>query len=394
MPQLVIPKIECVESRDNFGRFQAEPLEKGFGVTLGNALRRVLLGHLPGAAVTRVKIEGIQHEFSSIPHVREDAIEFLLSVKALRVKPLADRPGKLVLDVAGEGRVCAADINPSSDFEIVNPEMYLATLDSPDARLYVEFDVELGTGYMEAESGDGLALGVIPVDAIFTPTRKVNYTIEALHAGQETSRERLNLEVWTDGTIDASDAVSNSAEILVKMLNAFVTFGLPEQIEMEKELTQLAMSEEQYNMPVEQLTLSVRTMNCLRRGNITTVGELVSRGDRGLMALRNFGQKSREEIEERLNQLGLSLKPPDEPEEEPAAVEEEAAEPEEGPAAVEEQADQPEEEPAAVEEEAAEPGEGPAAVEEEADLAAGPAEAGVLSGAEEPSEVGGGVDEE
>jgi len=352
LSQLVIPKIECVETRDNYGRFQAEPLVKGFGVTLGNSLRRVLLGHLPGAAVTRVKIEGIQHEFSPIPHVREDVIEFLLNVKALRLKPLADQPGKLVLDVAGEGRVCAADINPSSDFEVANPELYLATLDSPDARLYVEFDVELGEGYMEAQSSDNLVLGVIPIDAIFTPTRKVNYTIELVHVGQETNLERLNLDVWTDGTIDPGEAVSKSAEILVKMLNAFVTFGTPEQIEMEMELTQLAISEEQYNMPVEQLALSVRTMNCLRRGNITTVGELVSRGEKGLMSLRNFGQKSRQEIEERLNELGLSLKPSVEQEEEPDSGEEETG------------------------------------TEATAD------EVGVLPGVEEPSEVGGGLDEE
>lgn len=352
MPQLVIPKIECVETRDNYGRFQAEPLVKGFGVTLGNSLRRVMLGHLPGAAVTRVKIEGIQHEFSPIPHVREDVIEFLLNVKALRLKPLTDQPGKLVLDVAGEGRVCAADINPSSDFEIANPELYLATLDSPDARLYVEFDVELGEGYMEAQSSDNLVLGVIPIDAIFTPTRKVNYTVKLVHAGQEVSRECLDLDVWTDGTIEPGEAVSKSAEILVKMLNSFITFGTPEQIEMEMELTQLAISEEQYNMPVEQLALSVRTMNCLRRGNITTVGELVSRGDKGLMSLRNFGQKSRQEIEERLNELGLSLHPSHEQEEEPDSG------------------------------------------EEETDTEATADDAGVLSGAEEPSEVGGGLDEE
>jgi len=309
---MVIPQIECIETRDNFGLFQAEPLDKGFGVTLGNAMRRVLLGHLPGAAVTSVKIEGIHHEFSAIPNVREDVIEFLLNVKSLRLKPLADRPGKLVLDVSGEGRVCAADINPSSDFEITNPELYLATLDSPDARLYVEFDVEMGVGYMEAGSSENLALGVIPVDAIFTPIRKVNYRIESVHIGQETNRERLNLEVWTDGTIEPGEAVSQSAEILVTILNSFISFGAPEHIEMQKELSQLDISEEQYNMPVEQLTLSVRTMNCLRRGNITTVGELVSRGEKGLMSLRNFGQKSRQEIEERLNEMGLSLKPADE----------------------------------------------------------------------------------
>ena len=319
MSQSVTPKIECIESRDNFGRFLAEPLGKGFGVTLGNALRRVLLGQLPGAAVTRVKIEGIQHEFSSIPYVKEDAIEFLLNVKALRIKPIAGRPGKLVLDVTGEGRICAADIEPSSDFEIANPELYLATLDSPDAKLYVEFDVERGNGYLEAESSDNLPVGVIPVDAIFTPTRKVNFTVESIHVGQETSSERLYLEVWTDGTISPGDAMSQSASILIESLSSFVNYGQVTEAPVSKDLAGLAITEEQYNIPVESLTLSVRTMNCLRRGNINTVGELISKGERGLMALRNFGLKSRNEIEERLDELGLSLTP--KAEDEPAQEE-------------------------------------------------------------------------
>jgi len=320
LSQVVLPKIECVESRDNFGRFVAEPLEKGFGVTLGNALRRVLLGHLPGAAVTQVKIEGIQHEFSAIPYVKEDAIEFLLNVKALRLKPLSGQPGKLTLEVQGEGRVCAADIKPSADFEIANPELYLATLDSPEARLYVEFDVELGKGYMEAESGDNLLVGVIPVDAIFTPTRKVNFTIEPVHIGREVSRERLCLEVWTDGTISPGEAMSRSADILIESLSSFVNYGQVPPAEEEKELAGISISEEQYNIPVEQLSLSVRTMNCLRRGNIATVGEIISVGEKGLMNLRNFGQKSKREIEEHLKELGLSLTPPAEEEtlEEPA----------------------------------------------------------------------------
>ncbi len=309
MSQSVVPKIECIESRDNFGRFIAEPLSKGFGVTLGNALRRVLLGHLPGAAVTRVRIEGIQHEFSPIPYVKEDVIEFLLNVKALRIKPLSGRPGKLTLDVAGEGRICAADIKPSADFEIANPELYLATLDSAEAKLYVEFDIEIGKGYMEAESGDNLPVGVIPVAAIFTPTRKVNFTFEPVHVGQEISRERLYLEVWTDGTISPGDAMSQSANILIESLSSFVNYGQVPEVEESKDLAGLAITEEQYNIPVESLTLSVRTMNCLRRGNINTVGELISKGDKGLMALRNFGLKSKNEIEERLNELGLSLTP-------------------------------------------------------------------------------------
>ena len=309
MSQLVIPRIKCVESRDNFGSFLAEPLERGFGVTLGNALRRVLLGYLPGAAVTRVKIEGIQHEFSTIPHMKEDATEFLLNVKTLRLKPLSDQPGKLTLEVAGEGRVCAADIKPSSDFEIANPELYLATLDSPEARLYVEFDVELGIGYRQAESSDNLPIGTIPLDAIFTPIRKVNFTVEPIHIGQETSRERLSLEVWTDGTISPIDAISRSANILVEQLSPFVDYARVSEIMVGEEFIRLAIPEEKYNIPVEQLELTVRTMNCLRRAGIATVGEIISKGEKELLKLRNFGQKSKQEIEERLNGLGLSLTP-------------------------------------------------------------------------------------
>ena len=309
MSELVIPRLESVESKDNFGRFVAEPLEKGFGVTLGNALRRVLLGYLPGAAVTQVKIEGIQHEFSTIPHVQEDTTEFLLSVKALRLKPVSGRPGKLILEVGGEGRVSAADIKPSADFEIANPELYLATLDSPEARLYVEFNVELAVGYKEAESGENLPVGAIPLDAIFTPTRKVNFTIEPIHIGREISRERLVLEVWTDGTIPPIDAISLGADILIKQLSPFADYLVVSQMEEEKQLIRLSIPDEKYNMPVEQLDLSVRTMNCLRRTNIATVGELIGKGEKELLGLRNFGQKSLQEIKERLEELGLSLTP-------------------------------------------------------------------------------------
>ncbi len=302
-----MPKAECVESADNFARFVAEPLEKGLGVTLGNAMRRVLLGHLQGAAVTRVKIEGIQHEFSTIPHVKEDVVEFLLNVRALRLKPVSGRAGKLTLEVEGERQVTAADVGPSSDFEIANPGLYLCTLDSTEAKLYVEFDVELSKGYKEAESSGNLTLGVIPVDAIFTPTRKVNFSVEPIHIGQETSLERLHLEVWTDGTISPTDAVSRSAEILTEQLSPFVSYPRISQITEEKEPSRLSIPEELYNMPVEQLNLSVRTLNCLRRGGITTVGEVISKGEKELMSLRNFGQKSRQELEERLETLGLSL---------------------------------------------------------------------------------------
>lgn len=312
MPNLAIAKIETVEIKNNFGRFRAEPLEKGFGITLGNALRRVLLGYLPGAAVTKVKIEEIQHEFSAIPLVKEDVTEFLLNVKALRLKPISGQPGKLTLNVEGERRITAADIEPSTDFEIANPELYLATLDSPKAKLYAEFDVELGEGYREAEPSDNLPIGVIPVDAIFTPIRKVNFTVEPTHVSQEsqqTSRERLELEIWCDGTISPIEAISQGARILTEQLAPFIDYVRISRIETEKQLVRASIPDEKYNMLVEQLELSVRTMNCLRRGGITTVGELISKREKELLSLHNFGQKSMQEVKERLQSLGLSLTP-------------------------------------------------------------------------------------
>ena len=314
MASLSISTIECIESEDNFGRFQAEPLEKGFGVTLGNSLRRVLLNYLPGAAVTRVRIEGIQHEFSVIPHAKEDVMEFLLNVKAMRLKPLSGRSDTLTLEVQGEGRVCAADIKPSADFEIVNPELCLVTLNSPEAKLYVEFDVELGVGFRPAESTDDMPVGTIPVDAIFSPTRKVNFTIEPTHIGREISRERLYLDVWTDGTTSPVDAVSRGAGILIEQLTPFLEYTKISQMKAEERLIRLAIPDEKYNMPVEQLDLSVRTMNCLRRSSIATVGELIAKGPKELLKLRNFGQKSYHEIEDRLQAIGLSLTPQVEPE--------------------------------------------------------------------------------
>ena len=309
MSRLVIPKITCVESKDNFGQFLAEPLEKGFGVTLGNSLRRVLLSYLPGAAVTGVMIEGIQHEFSSVPYAKEDVTELVLNVKELRLIPLSGQPGKLILEAEGEGRVYASDIRPSTDLSITNPELYLATLDSPEAKLYVELDVEIGEGYRLASSSDNLPIGVIPIDAIFTPVRKVNFTVEPTHVGQVTSRERLSLEVWTDGTISPVEALTQSAAIFVEQLTAFVDYAQVSRADEEEQVVRLSIPEELFNMPVTNLNLSVRTMNCLRRGNIETVGQIISKGESELLALRNFGEKSKEEIEERLEELGLSLKP-------------------------------------------------------------------------------------
>ena len=307
MSDLLVSKVETVETKNNYGRFCIEPLEKGFSVTLGNALRRILLGFLEGAAITRVKIEGIQHEFSTIPHVKEDTTEFLLNIKALRLKPLSGQAGKLTLDVEGEKRVTAADIGPSADFEIANPDLYLAYLDSAEARMNVEFDVELARGYREAESSGNLPVGVIPVDAIFTPIRKVNFTIEAVHVGQETSHERLLLEVWTDGTLTPSEAVSRAAALLTEQLSPLVALSHIVLTQGEKEPTMPSIAPELASIPVEQLNLSVRTLNCLRRGNINTLGELMSKSEKDLMSLRNFGIKSKQELEERLKSLGLSM---------------------------------------------------------------------------------------
>ena len=324
MSELLVPNIECIESMDNYGRFVAEPLEKGVGITLGNSLRRVLLGYLPGAAVTQVRIEGVQHEFTVIPNAKEDVIEFLLNVKELRLKSLSDRSGTLILELEGAGRVCAADIKPSADFEIANPELCLITLNAPDAKLYVEMDVEIGTGFRVAESTENMSVGTIPVDAIFTPIQKVNYTVEPMHIGRETSRERLYLDVWTDGTTSPVDAVSNAAGILIEQLTPFLEYVKISQMKAEERAIRLSIPDEKYNMPVEQLDLSVRTMNCLRRSNITTVGELIGKGTKELLKLRNFGQKSYQEIEDRLSSIGLSLNPKVEPE----AEETETAEPE------------------------------------------------------------------
>ena len=299
----VVPKIECEDISENYGKFIIEPLEPGFGVTVGNSLRRVLLSSLLGAAVTAVKIEGVQHEFTTISHVKEDVIEFLLNVKELRLKAFSERSGRLFLEVKGEGTVCAGDIKPSADFEVVNPELHLATLDSPDAFLDVVFYVEQGKGYVPAGRGDGLPLGVIPVDAIYTPVRRVNYSIEKTRVGQVSNYDRLILEVWTDGTTLPSEAVSQSAEILVNHFALFYDLGKA-PVEGEK-LPIPAVPPEQYEMPLEQLGLSARTFNSLRRSGITKVGELLEKSDADLLGLRSFGQKSLDEVKERLEVLDI-----------------------------------------------------------------------------------------
>jgi len=297
MLELSIPTVTCVESTGNYGRFLAEPLEPGFGITLGNALRRVLLGSLPGAAVTWVKIEGIQHEFSPIPYVKEDAMEFLLNIRQLRLCPLSRQPGQLFLDVDGEGKVCAGDIKPSADFRIANPELYLASLDSPQAKLYVELNVELGRGYVQAKSADGLPVGALPVDAIFTPVREVNFSVESIKPGQEGSPEKLILEIWTDATIFPWEALSQSAIILVNQFSSFRDLEVPMA-------STLSLLPEQYDTPLEELNLSTRSYNSLRRAGIFTLGQLIEKSREGLPPLSGLGAKSRAEVEELMEKVG------------------------------------------------------------------------------------------
>jgi len=303
---LETPKVECAESKDNYARFFAEPLERGFGVTLGNSLRRVLLSSLLGAAVNWVRIEGIQHEFSTIPHVKEDATEFLLNIKALRLRSLTKQPGKLLLEVEGERKVYASDIIPSADFEIANPELYLATLDSSEAKLSVEFNVILGKGYEPASHSDTMPIGTIPVDAIFTPVRKVNYLVEPTRVGPNTGYEKLILDIWTDSTISPQEALSQSADILSEQFSFFTSFVQSCTGEVEEGSHPIA-SPEQYELPLESLKLPPRIFNCLRRNNINKVGELLEKTESELISLRKLGQKSVDEIIQCLDELGLSL---------------------------------------------------------------------------------------
>lgn len=303
---LSVPKVECVESNETYGRFVAEPLEKSFGTTLGNSLRRVLLNSLTGAAVTSVEISGIHHEFSTIPHAKEDTLDFLLNIKAIRIRSLSQRTGKMTLEIAGEGEVTAADIQPSADFEIINPDLHLISINSSKAKLSVELNVEMGRGYLPARSSDGLPVGVIPIDAVFTPIRRVNYSVESSGAGEGSSQERLVLEVWSDGTISPTEAVSQSAAILMDQIASFRQLAKVLTEEGAELSWQRLIPPEQYNMQLDQLNLSTHTYNSLRRGGITSMGQLLERRtSEGLSSLAGFGAKSQEEVEVALNSLNL-----------------------------------------------------------------------------------------
>ncbi len=304
--------IEIEEETETYVRLVAEPLNAGFGTTLGNALRRVLLSSLPGAAVTSVRVEEVDHEFSTVPGMKEDTTEFLLNLKELRLRALADRPAKLYLEVQGEGPVTAGRIQTTADYEIVNQDLHLAMLDAPDARLTVELNVETGTGYAPAGQTDGLPIGVIPVDAIFSPVRRVNFHVAHTRVGQMTNYDRLTLEVWTDGTMSGVDAVSRSSDILVEELGMFARLGKPLPPTVERGLAAgSTLPPDKYNMPIEELNLSVRAYNCLKRSGLMTVGQVLEKSEDELLSLRNFGRKSYEELRDKLIEMGL-LQPPTE----------------------------------------------------------------------------------
>jgi len=301
-----IPVVSCVQSAGTYGRFSAEPLEMGFGVTLGNAMRRVLLSSLPGAAVTWIKIEGVQHEFSCIPHVREDVVEFLLNVKELRLRPVTHQEGTLFLDVEGDGVVCAADLQASTDFEVVNPGLLLTNMDSAEAKLHVEFHVELGKGYVPAVSADGLPVGALPVDAVFSPVRKANFAVEPINPGEERSPERLVIEIWTDGAVTPWEALTQSADVLMREFAAFKGVEAP-TLEQGRAASGLAISPEQYNTALADAGLSTRAHNSLRRGGIMTLGQLVEKTREGLPPLPGFGEKSQVEVQDLLTGLGYPI---------------------------------------------------------------------------------------
>lgn len=327
--ELESPQIEIVEETENYARIVAEPLDRGFGTTLGNALRRVLLSALPGAAVTSIRIDEVDHEFSTIPHVREDTTELLLNIKAIRLRALSDRPAKMYLEVSGEREVTAGDIQVSPDYEIVNPDLHLATLDSPEAHLTIEFNVERGVGFVPAGQAEGLPIGVIPVDAIFTPVRQVKYEVQPTRVGQMTNFDRLVLEVWTDGTISGTEAISQSADILIRELQLFSQLGKPLPPVVERGLgVGTALPPDKYNTRIEDLGLSVRAYNCLKRSGLMTVGQVLEKSEEELLALRNFGRKSYDELKEKLIQMGFLPPEPGVREEAPEETAAEAALPE------------------------------------------------------------------
>ena len=300
----VTPQVRKLEATANYGKFDIEPLEPGFGTTLGNTLRRVLLSSLWGAAVTSIQIDGVAHEFTAIPHVKEDVTEVILNLKKLCLKSFTEDPITLLLDVKGPAEVRASHVQATSDVEIVNPDLYICTL-AAKGHLRMELNVERGKGYVPAERNkrEGQPIGVIPIDAIFTPVQKANFTVEKTRVGQSTDFDRLIIEVWTDGTMSPEEAVSHAAELFTKHLDLFVHFG--ESIQKPGVDTEKTGQNRLMDTPIEELDLSVRAFNCLKANDITTVGQLLTKKEDELLSLRNFGRKSLDEIKERLVEKGF-----------------------------------------------------------------------------------------
>ena len=315
MIEIEKPTIECVYSNDdpNYGKFVVEPLERGYGTTLGNSLRRILLSSLPGVAVTSVKIDGILHEFSTIPGVKEDVTEIILNLKKLAVKLNNENEKRVLINAIGPKEVTASDILIDSDVEIFNPELHIATLDE-NATLVMEINLARGRGYVPADmtKDESTPISVIPTDSIYTPVRKCNFTVENTRVGQVTDFDKLILEIWTDGSISPSEGVSIGAKIMQEHLNLFVELNdSAEEMEImvEKEENQ---KEKALEMTIEELELSVRSFNCLKRASINTVEELTHKTEEDMMKVRNLGKKSLDEVKNKLEELGLSLKQSDE----------------------------------------------------------------------------------
>lgn len=309
MLKFVLPKIECEATTKSYGRFIISPLEPGYGVTIGNALRRVLLSSLPGAAVTSLRVSGVYHEFSDIPNAKEDMTTLILNVKKLRLRSYAEEPVRLLLSAKGKSELTAADIETPPDVEIINPELHLLTLDSSDTELDIEFIVERGRGYSPAEERGKLPIGQIPVDAIFSPILKTSFSVERTRVGQVTNYDRLILEIWTDGTMRPAEALSTAAQILVRHMNVIAAFSeVPLQEMKVPEEAEIGIPSQVYDTPIETLGLPVRAYNCLKRAGITKVGEVLEKlsKDKGseLMSIRNFGQKSMRELLTKLREKG------------------------------------------------------------------------------------------
>ena len=315
MIEIEKPRIEILELSDDgsYGKFMVEPLERGYGTTLGNSLRRVLLSSLPGAAVTSIKIQGVLHEFSTIPGVLEDVPEIILNIKDLAARIYTDEPVTLLIDSEGSGVITAGDIITGLDVEIVDKDQYIATVNE-DGRLYMELELVKGRGYVVSEKNkeESQSVGVIPVDSSFTPVKKVNYQVENTRVGQKIDYDKLVLEVWTNGTMDADEATSLGAKILTEHLNLFI--GLTDhvndvEIMVEKEEDK---KEKVLEMTVEELDLSVRSYNCLKRASISSVEELTQKTEEDMIKVRNLGKKSLEEVQRKLAELGLGLRKSDE----------------------------------------------------------------------------------